>query len=279
MDAESATRTKKVDYVTGAKHTLMMRSGEQRGGGVRPGTNSLRGGDQQQQRSRNDDEHCGRDENRSTGSLRGGGRTKLRIEEFQEPGQDVTDQFMTSSRGGGKSKLRIGSVNVRTVRGKMDLIIDMMEHHQMDVLAVQETRLKKELETAAKSWAGRRGYSMTAEKCTTSRTGSDDGGVFIFSKFPVQPAHDVLYKGRVVAVRATRERNPPLLIVCVYGHASNPGQAKQLQCDLFQERTGMGEDYVPRDWNRTVEEGPMSTFTAKATVRYGDEPWQHDLEL
>ena len=34
MDAECAMRTKKVDCVTGAKHTLMMRSGEQRGGGV-----------------------------------------------------------------------------------------------------------------------------------------------------------------------------------------------------------------------------------------------------
>ena len=110
-------------------------------------------------------------------------------------------------------------MNVKTVRRKkMDLIVDMMEHHEMDVLAVQETRLKKELETAAKSWAAHRGYSMTAEKCTTSRTGSDDAGVCILSKFLVQPAQmsdNVVYKGRVVAVRARRERNPPLLIVCV----------------------------------------------------------------
>ena len=163
-------------------------------------------------------------------------------------------------------------MNVRTVQGKMDLIIDMMEHHEMDVLAVQESRLKKELQTAAKSWAGRHGYSMTAEMCTTSRTGSDDAGVCILSKFPVQPAQmsdNVVYQGRVVAVRARRERNPPLFIVCVYGHAS----------DLFQALTGMGEDYVAiGDWNRAVDESPMFKFIANGMVRYGDEPWQHDLE-
>ena len=65
--------------------------------------------------------------------------------EFDEPGQDVTDQIVTSSLDGGKTKLRIGTLNVRTVRGKMDQIIDMMECHEMDDLAVQETRLKTEL--------------------------------------------------------------------------------------------------------------------------------------
>ena len=35
----------------------------------------------------------------------------------------------------------------------------------------------------------------------------------------------------------------------------------------------MGEDYVAvGDWNRTVGEGPMSTFIANGMVRYGDEP-------
>ena len=43
-------------------------------------------------------------------------------------------------------------MNVRTVLGKLDLIIDMMEHHGGDVLAVQETRLKKEFELVAKKW-------------------------------------------------------------------------------------------------------------------------------
>ena len=46
-------RTKKVDYVTGGKHTLMRK---ERGGGVR-NTSSFRGRDQQQERSRNDLEH------------------------------------------------------------------------------------------------------------------------------------------------------------------------------------------------------------------------------
>ena len=41
----------------------------------------------------------------------------------------------------------------------------------------------------------------------------------------------------------------------------------------------MGEDCVAiGEWNRTVDEGPMSTFIANGMVRYGDEPRQHDLE-
>ena len=123
-------------------------------------------------------------------------------------------------------------MNVRTVRGKVDLIIDMMEHHEMDVLAVQETRLKKELETAAKIWAGRRWYSLTAEKCFTSRNVSDDAGVCIFSKFPVQQAQmsdNVLHQWRVVAMRARRDKNPPLLIVCM---AIRPVRNKRDSCNL-----------------------------------------------
>ena len=91
------------------------------------------------------------DENKNTGSLGGGGQTKLRIEELGELRQGIIDQTKTSSRGGGaKTKMRIGAVNVRTVRRKMDLIVEMMEHHGVDVLAALETRLKKELEPAAK---------------------------------------------------------------------------------------------------------------------------------
>ena len=122
MVAGESIGTGKIDYVTGSKHTLTMRSGEQREGGVRPNTSSFRGGGQQQERSRDHDEHCEQDDNRSTGSLSGGERTKMRIEEFDEPGQDVTDQIVTSSRSGGKTKLRIGTMTVRTVRGNMDLV-------------------------------------------------------------------------------------------------------------------------------------------------------------
>ena len=60
-------------------------------------------------------------------------------------------------------------MNVRTVRGKMDLIIDMMNNHEVDVMAILETRLRQELEPAAKSWAKRRGCSMVAQQCYISK--------------------------------------------------------------------------------------------------------------
>ena len=39
---------------------------------------------------------------------------------------------------------------LRTVRERMDLIIDMMDNHVVDVKVIQETRLKEELEPMAK---------------------------------------------------------------------------------------------------------------------------------
>ena len=99
---------------------------------------------------------------------------------------------------------------------------------------------------------------MSAEKCHSSRTGTDEGGVCILSSLPaqqVQMSGNITCWGRVVAVRARREGHTPLLIVCVHGHAANSGQAMQLQHDLSLEMAQRGEDYVAiGDWNRTVEQ-------------------------
>ena len=92
----------------------------------------------------------------------------------------MTGPTRTSWRGGGaKTKMRMDTMNVGTVRGKMDLIIDLKA-------MVQETRFTKELEPAAKGWAKRRGCSMTAEKCYSGRTGTGEGAVCILSKLQVQ---------------------------------------------------------------------------------------------
>ena len=78
---------------------------------------------------------------------------------------------------------------------------------------------------------------MTAKKCAIRSTGTDEA-----------------------------EGGTPLLIVGVYGHSANAGQARQLQYDL-------GEDYVALgDWNRTVDENPMATLIANGMVSFGDEP-------
>ena len=37
-------------------------------------------------------------------------------------------------------------MNVSTVRSRMFLVIDMMKNHGVDVMAIQETRLKNKLE-------------------------------------------------------------------------------------------------------------------------------------
>ena len=56
-------------------------------------------------------------------------------------------------------------MNVTTVRGRVDFFIDMMNNHGVDVMAIQETRLKEELEPATKAWAKRRGCRIMAEQC------------------------------------------------------------------------------------------------------------------
>ena len=107
---------------------------------------------------------------------------------------------------------------------------------------------------------------MTAEKCTTSRKGSDDAGVCTLRKFPVQQAQmsdNVLHQGSVVSVRARKKKLATPHSVCM----------------AMRPIRDMGEDYVAiGDWNRTVDEIPVSKFIANGMVRYGDDPWQHDLK-
>ena len=86
-------------------------------------------------------------------------------------------------------------------REKVDLIIDTMNSHGVDVMATHETRLKKELQPAAQGWANRRGCSMVAEQCYISKAGTDEGGVCIISRLPVQQVQmsgRSIYEGRVV---------------------------------------------------------------------------------
>ena len=76
-------------------------------------------------------------------------------------------------------------------------------------------------------------------------------------EFVFSASGNVLFDGRVVAVRARRKGDTPLLIVCVYGHSANAGQAGQLQYDVFLELTRMGEDHVTLgDWNSQLNEHP-----------------------
>ena len=77
MDAVRAMGTEEVDHLTSDRHTRKMKDGGHRGGGVRPNTSSLRGGRQQQERNKYDDEHCEQDENRNTGSSSGGEQNKI----------------------------------------------------------------------------------------------------------------------------------------------------------------------------------------------------------
>ena len=206
----------------GGKKTEMKRSGERREHEVRMNMRSLRGGGQQDERKEGDGKLC----EMRVRTQAAWEETQLRIEELREPKQGTIDQTKTSSRAGVRKQ-------------KLDLaLIDMIEHHEEDDLAVQETRLKKELEPSATNWAKRRGYSVTAEKCTTRSAGSDDAGVcIILSKFLVQQAQrsgNVLIEGREGRVCCT---------------------GRQVQYNLFLVLASMGEDYVAiGDWNRTVDE-------------------------
>ena len=80
---------------------------------------------------------------------------------------------------------------------------------------------------------------MTAEKCVSSSTGTDEGGVCILSKLPVQPVQmsgNVLFEGLPFG-QEEKETRHSLRSVCV-----DAGQARQLQYDLFLELRRLGED-------------------------------------
>ena len=117
-------------------------------------------------------------------------------------------------RRNAKTKMRIGTMNVRTVREKMDLIIGMMDSHWVDVMAIQETRLKRA-----------RTSGKTLGQATMLQPGNDEGGVCVL-------------RSSQCSSTGEWERTPHRLRVC---HATNAGQAMQLQHDLFLELTIMGE--------------------------------------
>ena len=171
-------------------------------------------------------------------SSRRGAQQKLRMEEFRELSGGMIGPTRNSSRGGDtKTKMRIGT-----------MIIDLTDSHGVDVMAIQETRLKKELEPAAKGWAKRRGCSMTAEKCYSGRTGNDEGGVCILSKLPVQQVRmsDNRYIRGTSCCRASKKRrgHTTLRVWSCKQHRTGDGD-EPWQCGLKpSRRTGGHVDHM-----------------------------------
>ena len=67
-------------------------------------------------------------------------------------------------RGRIQNRMRIATMSMRTLRGNMALIIDSLNEQEIDLMALQVTRLSNELEPAAKSWAERKDHSFLAEQ-------------------------------------------------------------------------------------------------------------------
>eukprot|EP00969_Alexandrium_andersonii_P137692 6089428-Alexandrium_andersonii.AAC.1 len=56
----------------------------------------------------------------------------------------------------------------------------------------------------------------------------------------------------------------PLLVCCVYAHASDHRQAEAMQAQLMEDLRMMGEDFVALgDWNALPEEGAAGRCAAR----------------
>ena len=128
------------------------------------------------------------------------------------------------------ANLRVGTMNVRSLSGRLGGVFDLAAKQSIDVVCLQETRVNHDSWTAITMTAKKLGWQTFPGVQYLDSAVSVTGGTLIFSKWParlVRIPETVQWHSRAMAIKLHRLGQRPLLLVNVYLHASNSTHAGQ----------------------------------------------------
>ena len=184
-----------------------------------------------------------------------------------------------SSRGGlgtmPKSSLRVGTCNVRSLTGKMGAVMDLAANAGVNLLCLQETKLTQEGLHAMRQAFRAKGWKLLPGPLAVDSAGKASGGVAVITDWPVEVLEvpvAAAFPTRVMAVKAHRPAQRPLLVINGYLPAADDQLNQHIASTVLRWATTSGEDFVfLADWNRTPNQQPLCGFLAGGLV-YAMDP-------
>lgn len=170
--------------------------------------------------------------------------------------------------------LTVATLNVRTLRGRLNSVLQLMQSHAVDCCALQETRLSSHAAPAMVSAAARAGYTFLHSCEARCAQGNLVHGVALVSRWPIKAlaAPPDLDASRFVCASLHRPRQRPLVVCSVYGAASAKEWNRGFVERVLQWATQLREDVVLLgDWNSTAADYPVSRYVATGLVNLLDD--------
>ena len=164
------------------------------------------------------------------------------------------------------TNLRVGTMNVRSLSGRLGGVFDLAAKQSIDVVCLQETRVNHDSWSAITMAAKKLGWQTFPGVQNLDSAGSVSGGTLVFSKWPAQLVRipeTVQWHSRAMAIKLHRPGQRPLLLVNVYLHASNSTHAGQCLDSIFEWIAATGEDaMIVGDFNLESYNWPISAALA-----------------
>ena len=168
------------------------------------------------------------------------------------------------------SLLRVGTCNVRTMAGRMGAIMDMAADAHLHILCLQETKLRTEGIHALRQAFRAKGWRFMPGGFRQDAQGKPDGGVAFVTDWPAELVTFPLaetFPHRIMAVKAHRPRQRPLLVINAYLPANDEPLNQHLCSSVVEWAATTGEDYIiMADWNREPKQQPLGNLLASGAI-------------
>ena len=162
--------------------------------------------------------------------------------------------------------LRVGTLNVRSLGGRLAGVLEIATTGHLDILCLQETRVSDDSWSAVNGACNKQGWKIFPGGQDATACGAVSGGILIISKWPVEALSiptRVTSPVRAMALKVYRPRQRPLLLINVYLHANDLSQAKHLLLSIFEWVAELGEEaLILGDFNMERHVWPISTALA-----------------
>ena len=185
----------------------------------------------------------------------------------------------------GRHTIRVGTMNVRTLTGRIGAVAALATEMGINILAMQETRLASD--ATRSSHAAFRAAGWTLHQGTQGRDGRGvvTAGVACISDIPAQMidiARALAHDGRVMALKVGRHGLRPLIVVNIYLPAGDKVPGNAIAIDAIQWAGSTDKEFIlMSDWNRPEDSYPLAGLLSKGSVwtMDGDQLARHGTFL
>ena len=152
----------------------------------------------------------------------------------------------------------------------MGAIMDMAADAHLHILCLQETKLRTEGIHALRQAFRAKGWRFMPGGFRQDAQGKPDGGVAFVTDWPAELVTFPLaetFPHRIMAVKAHRPRQRPLLVINAYLPANDEPLNQHLCSSVVEWAATTGEDYIiMADWNREPKQQPLGNLLASGTI-------------